>query len=80
LTSTPKPVILFYTPTERNYTMTRHGLTRKNGYWACIHPEYPYGEAIKNGDQWEAYSARNEAVTAICDSLLEAAQYLYYGD
>jgi hypothetical protein len=58
---------------------TRHGLTRKNGYWACIHPDYPYGEAIKVGAEWEAHSNRDHSITAYCKTLLEAAQFLYHG-
>ena len=60
--------------------ITRHGLTHKGFYWACIHPDFPYGETAKEGGEWVAHSTRNDSVSAHFDTLLEAAQWLYYGD
>ena len=58
----------------------RFGLTFRNGYWSLTNPEWPYGEAYKDGQDWIANSVRDESITAVCSSLKEAAQFLYYGD
>ena len=58
----------------------RYGLTHRDSYWILDSPDFPYGEAYKDGRDWIAYSKRDESITAICASLQEASQFLYYGD
>ena len=59
--------------------MTKYGLVKKADHWEVAHPDYPHGEAIWNGSEWEAHSSRDHGVTAHCETLEEAAQFLYYG-
>lgn len=61
--------------------MHRHGLKKANGYWYVPSTQNvaPYGEAVKVGNEWEAWSSRDHSITATCDTLEEAAQFLYYG-